>query len=51
MRQGFKGKIYTSYGTANLLDVALADTTTIEDKQLGRTIATIEEVQKHLHTQ
>lgn len=51
VRQGFKGKIYTSYGTANLLDVALADTTTIEDKQLGRTIATIEEVQKTLaHT-
>ena len=26
VRQGFKGKIYSSYGTANLLDVALADT-------------------------
>ena len=48
VRQGFKGKIYSSYGTANLLDVALADTVKIEHKQLGRTIATAEEVEETL---
>ncbi len=48
VRQGFKGKIYSSYGTVNLLDVALADTVKIEDKQLGRTIATAEEVEETL---
>lgn len=48
VRQGFKGQIYTSYGTAELLDTALSVTTKIEDEQLGRTIATIEEVQETL---
>ena len=48
VRQGFTGKIYTSYDTAKLMDVALVDTTTIVDKQLGRTIATIDEVERTL---
>ena len=48
VRQGFTGEIYTSYDTAKLMDVALVDTTTIVDKQLGRTIATIDEVERTL---
>ena len=51
VRQGFNGRIYSSYSTLKLLDVVLADTTTIVDKKLGTTIATIEEKEKTLdHT-
>lgn len=46
--QGFNGPIFTSYSTANLLDIALYDSTTIVDKDLDRTIATIDEVTKTL---
>ncbi len=46
VRQGFNGRIYSSYSTLKLLDVVLADTTTIVDKKLGTTIATIEEKRK-----
>lgn len=49
VRQGFKGPIFTSYSTANLLDVSLQDSSTIEDKELGKTLATIEEVEKTLN--
>ena len=34
VRQGFNGRIYSSYSTLKLLDVVLADTTTIVDKKL-----------------
>ena len=46
VRQGFDGPIYTSYATANLLDISLHDLTTIVDKELDQPIATIEEVEK-----
>lgn len=48
VRQGFKGPIFMSYATANLLDVSLYDSSTIEDRELGRTLATIEEVERTL---
>lgn len=48
VRQGFKGLIFTSYSTANLMDISLYDCATIVDKDLDRTIATIDEVEKTL---
>lgn len=48
VRQGFNKQIYTSFSTANLLDIALHDTTIIKDENLDDTIATVKEVQKTL---
>lgn len=48
VRQGFTGPIFTSYATANLMDISLYDSTSIVDKELDRTIATIDEVEKAL---
>lgn len=48
VRQGFKGPIFTSYSTANLIDIPLHESATIVDKELDRTIATIDEVEKTL---
>lgn len=46
VRQGFNGAIFTSYATANLMGISLYDSATIIDKDLDRTIATIDEVEK-----
>lgn len=48
VRQGFKGPIFTSFSTANLLGISLYDSATIEDKSLERSIADINEVEKTL---
>ena len=48
VRQGFKGPIFTSYPTASLMDISLYDSATIVDKDLGRTLANIDEVEKTL---
>lgn len=48
VRQGFKGPIFTSYPTANLIDISLYDSATIIDKDLDTTIATIDDVEKTL---
>lgn len=48
VRQGFMGPVFTSYSTANLLDISLNDSTSIVDRDLDRTIATIDEVEKAL---
>lgn len=48
VRQGFTGPIFTSYSTANLIDIALYDSAKITDKNLNQTIATIDEVEKTL---
>ena len=49
VRQGFTGPIFTSYSTANLMDISLYDSTNIEDKDLRQTIATIDEVERTLN--
>lgn len=48
IHQGFVNPIFTTYATAQLMDIALADTTTITDKNLGCPIATVPEVEKTL---
>lgn len=48
VRQGFTGPIFTSYSTANLMDISLYDSTKIEDKDLKQTIATVDEVERTL---
>lgn len=48
VRQGFKGPIFTTYNTANLIDIPLYDSAVIEDKDLGSTICDVEEVEKTL---
>lgn len=49
IRQEFNGQIYTSYSTAELLDISLKDTTRIVEPELDAPIATIEEVEKTLN--
>lgn len=48
VRQGFNGPIFMHYATAELLNISMHDSCTIEDKELGRTLATIDEVEKSL---
>lgn len=48
VRQGFINSIFTTYATARLIDVALNDTITIKDKDLGRPVATAPEVEHTL---
>ena len=48
VRQGFRGDIYMSNATASLIDITLNDVATIEDKTLGTTICTIDEVMRTL---
>lgn len=48
VRQGFKGPIFTSYPTANLIDISLYDSATIVDKDLESTISSVDDVEKTL---
>lgn len=48
VRQGFRGRIYTSDVTASLLDITLYDSASIEDPLLGTTICNIDEVSRTL---
>lgn len=48
VRQGFKGKIYTSYATSKLINLSLFDNCKITDPYLGSTLATQNEVEKTL---
>lgn len=48
IRQGFLGPIFTTYSTASLIDIPLYDSATIEDKNLKKSIASIDEVEKTL---
>ena len=48
VRQGFNKKIYTSYPTANILDIALYDSTTVVDENLDEPIASRSDVEKTL---
>ena len=46
--QAFRGPIFTSYSTAQLMGIALNDTITIVDKDLGRPISNEQDVEQTL---
>lgn len=48
VHQGFNGPIFTSYSTKKLLNISLYDSSTIVDRNLGRTLSSIYDVEKTL---